>query len=293
MRVKNYVSAACVLLAAVLRIVSAEQKNSTYLSKTTCPDSMTANEFITRALALKTNWAETCCSLSWAQRDVMLEVQQAVTNGSLVTPERAYSPQFNLTILSYFNEYSVNWQVVKRALVAVFMVGADNPFASADPRFKNETLQLASRWVAAWKKTTREILPLVWLSSRAIELGKAPFSCVDSEDDNCKKTVRQLNDAFHQLADIFISVLFNEAEITTPGRRSWSSLNKDRLPTWSTNHSLFNAPWYCENGAPQTGVIAQHDVIGEKIPVGCLYPLTANTNQRIIDWGDACASGPR
>jgi hypothetical protein len=289
----NLVKTAWFLFASVLRVVSAADKNSYHLTNTTCAENITAHEFIGSALKLKSNWAEKCCSLSWEQRGVMREVQQAVVNRSIVNPNKVYLPFFNLTIMNYFNEYSVNWKVVKHALAAVFMVGKDNPFSSSSSDFKNETLQLARRWVLAWKNTTNETLPLLWLSAKAIEMGKAPFSCYRVNDSTCAITADRLNNLFSRFADIFISVLFSETEITTSGVRSWSSLNKGRMPGWSKNHSLFNAPWYCEAGAPQTGVIAHQDVIGEQVGVACVYPLNANTRQRQIDWGSPCASATR
>ena len=140
------------------------------------------------------------------------------------------------------------------------------------------------------RKQDQKTLPLPRLSAKSIEAENAPFSCYRKNDSACTIAADRLNNLFSCFADIFISVLFSEAEVTTSGVRSWSSLNKAKIPRWSNNHSLFNALWYCEAGAPQTGVLAHQYVIGGQVGVTYMYPLNANTRQQQIDWRSPCAS---
>ncbi len=290
MKKKQIHSLFWLLTAAITKAVHGQISNALVHYNTTCQNNITANQFLTQVNKTQGDWSETCCSLSANQEGVMLEVQQAVTNGSVPNPAYYFAPQDNITIVNYFNEYSVNWRVIKHALAAVFMVGDDNPFARSTPQLTNLTKKLAQQWVSAWKTKTGETLPLVQLSSSAIKTQKAPFSCLSPTDDVCQQLIAKLNKQFDQLSDIFLSIIFHQEEITTPSMRSWSSLNKNRIPKPSSNLSIFNAPWYTPNGAPQSGVIASKGVIGKKISVNCLFPLNANTDQRKRDYGNPCGS---
>ena len=259
---------------------------------------MTAQEFLNKVNATEGNWAETCCSLSWKQHAVMKEVQQAVTNGSISNPAYWLSPQAGLTIVNYFNEYSVAWEAPKNMsgkslLAGVFMVGHDNPFAPFNPQLVNITRNMTQQWVLAWKNSTGVTLPVVQLSHTALEAREDPFSCAQDNNTGCQSLAIQLNNEFRNYSEIFISILFHSTEITTAGPREWSSLNRARIPATSTNRSRFNALWFMPNGAPQSGVIATEGIIGTQIQDDCVLPLDANTDEREKHWGNRCASPPQ